>query len=163
YLLSPTVPVNVTADATGVLTVVQETQSLAAVCFRVALAGSPGVVADVNPMSKALATLGTVRSGDDLGAVQGTNPDGTRQPLCPAPRPADGRGAAGARAGRRAVPRECRFGHRDGRRRLLPLAQEGLRRRREFRRARGGGPLPLRRHDRGRGVRRTARLHRRRG
>lgn len=84
HLLSPTVPVNTTTDATGVLTVVQETQSLAAVCFRVALTGTPAVVADVNPMSTAVAILGTIQTGDDLGSVQVTNADGSRQPLVPA-------------------------------------------------------------------------------
>ena len=83
YRLSPTVAVNTTADLTGVLTVVQETQSLAAVCFRVVLTDTPEVVADVNPMSKALATLATVQNGDDLANVQVTNADGTQQPLVP--------------------------------------------------------------------------------
>lgn len=83
YLLSPTVPINTTTDITGVLTVVQETQSLAGVCFRVALTGAPGGAADINPMSTALAKLSAVQSGADLGAVQVTNSDGTKQPLVP--------------------------------------------------------------------------------
>jgi hypothetical protein len=84
YRLSPTVAVNTTTDETGVLTVVQEAQTLAAVCFRVVLTDTPDVVADINPMSKALATLGTIQSGEDLGNVQITNADGTQQPLVPA-------------------------------------------------------------------------------
>lgn len=83
HVLSPTVPVQVSTDATGTLTVVQETQSLSAVCLRVALAGTPAVVAEINPMTKALATLGTIASGSDLGAVQVANPDGSTQPLVP--------------------------------------------------------------------------------
>jgi hypothetical protein len=83
YRLSPTVPVNTTADATGVLTVLQETQSLAAVCFRVTLTDSPQTVADINPMSKALATLSAIQTGDDLSNVQVTNADGSQQPLVP--------------------------------------------------------------------------------
>ncbi|MFI7688081.1 hypothetical protein ACIBQ6_03365 [Nonomuraea sp. NPDC049655] len=83
HLLSTTVPVNTTTDATGVLTVVQETQSLAAVCFRVVLTDAPDVVAEVNPMSNATATLETVQTGDDLRAVMVTDADGTRQPLVP--------------------------------------------------------------------------------
>ncbi|MEV4891130.1 hypothetical protein AB0K48_17235 [Nonomuraea sp. NPDC055795] len=83
HLLSPTVPVNTTTDATGVLTVVQETQSLAAVCFRVVLTGTPGVVADVNPMANAIATLNAVQTGADLRAVVVTNADGSQAPLVP--------------------------------------------------------------------------------
>lgn len=83
YRLSPTVAVNATADPTGVLTIVQETQSLAAVCFRVVLTNTPEVVADVNPLSKALATLSKVQSGGDLD-LQVTNADGTQQTLVPA-------------------------------------------------------------------------------
>jgi len=89
YRLSPTVAVNATTDEAGVLTVVQETQSLAAVCFRVALAGAPEVVAEVNPMQNALATLATVKTGADLAGVQVTNADGTRQPLVPSSVSAD--------------------------------------------------------------------------
>ncbi|MEV2268379.1 hypothetical protein [Nonomuraea africana] len=83
HLLSPTVPVNTSTDATGVLTVVQETQSLAAVCFHIVLTDTPDVAADVHPMSKATATLAAVQTGDDLRAVVVTNADGTQQPLVP--------------------------------------------------------------------------------
>jgi hypothetical protein len=83
HVLSPTVAVSTTADETGVLTVVQETQSVAAVCFRVQLTDTPAVVADVNPMGKALATLGTVQSGQNLRDVAVTNGDGTTRPLVP--------------------------------------------------------------------------------
>ena len=84
YRLSSTVAVNTTTDLSGVLTVVQETQSLSAVCLRVVLTASPDVVADINPMANALATLSDVKTGDDLTSVQVTNADGTRQPLVPA-------------------------------------------------------------------------------
>lgn len=96
HLLSPSVPVQVTTDLTGVLTVVQETSTLAGVCFQVALADTPGVVADVNPMSKAQATLAAVKSGDDLAAVQVTGSDGTARPLVPATVAAGDRDAAAA-------------------------------------------------------------------
>ncbi|MFL5805626.1 MAG: hypothetical protein ACJ8CR_28295, partial [Roseiflexaceae bacterium] len=94
YRLSTTVAVNVAADATGVLTVVQETQSLAGVCFQIALSDGSGVTADVNPMSKAITTLSSVQSGDDLGAVQVTNADGTQQPLVPVGVSSDDKDAA---------------------------------------------------------------------
>ena len=83
HILSPTVAVAATADATGVVTVVQETQSLSAVCFELALADYPDVVASVNPMTKALATLSTVQTGADLDSVRVTNADGSEQPLVP--------------------------------------------------------------------------------
>src|SRR6185437_4617900 len=50
HQLSPSVPVQVSTDPAGVLTVVQETATLAGACFRVALTDPQGVVADVNPM-----------------------------------------------------------------------------------------------------------------
>lgn len=75
-------PVNVASDATGVLTVVQETQWLNGVCFCVALADQ-SVKADINPMSKALAILSTITPTTDLGTIQVTNADGTQQPLVP--------------------------------------------------------------------------------
>jgi hypothetical protein len=94
YLLSPSVAVNTTTDATGVLTVVQETQSLAAVCFRVALTDTPQVAAAVNPMTNAQAKLSTIHYGTDLGAVQVTNADGTQQPLVPTTVSSDDKNAA---------------------------------------------------------------------
>lgn len=96
HLLSPSAPVQVSTDPSGVLTVVQETASLAAACFRVALTDTPAVAADVNPMSKAQATLAAVRSGDDLAAVQVTGSDGTSRPLVPAAVAAGDRDAAAA-------------------------------------------------------------------
>lgn len=83
HLLSPGVPVHTAADANGVLTIVQETDSLAAVCLQVVLTNAPEVVAKINPMSKALATLGSIKNGDDLGNVQVTNADGTKKQLVP--------------------------------------------------------------------------------
>ncbi|MDQ3929465.1 MAG: hypothetical protein M3328_10000, partial [Chloroflexota bacterium] len=94
HILSPGVTLNVITDIAGVMTVVQETQSLAAVCFRATLTNTPEVVADVNPMSKALTTLGTVKDGGDLGNVQVTNADGTRQSLVPSSVSSDDKDAA---------------------------------------------------------------------
>jgi hypothetical protein len=94
HLLSPSVPVQVSTDMSGVLTVVQETSSLAGACFRVALTDTPAVAADVNPMSKAQATLAAVKSGDDLAAVQVTGTNGSSRPLVPATVAAGDRDAA---------------------------------------------------------------------
>ncbi|HEX5303469.1 MAG TPA: hypothetical protein VFW50_41405 [Streptosporangiaceae bacterium] len=96
HQLSPSVPVQVSTDPAGVLTVVQETATLAGACFRVALTDTPAVVADVNPMSKAQATLAAVKSGDDLAGVQVTGSDGTSRPLVPATVAAGDRDAAAA-------------------------------------------------------------------
>jgi hypothetical protein len=76
------------------LTVVQETQSLSAVCFQVILPDGAGVVALVNPMSNAMATLATVTTGPELSAVQITNSDGSRQSLVPTTVPAGNIAAA---------------------------------------------------------------------
>ncbi|HEU5385559.1 MAG TPA: hypothetical protein VFV73_06630 [Streptosporangiaceae bacterium] len=94
HQLSPSVPVQVSTDPAGVLTVVQETATLAGACFRVALTDTPAVVADVNPMSKAQATLAAVKSGDDLAGIQVTGSDGTSRPLVPATVAAGDRDAA---------------------------------------------------------------------
>jgi hypothetical protein len=94
YLLSPTVGVQVTADEAGVLTVVQETTTVAVTCFQVTAAGTPPATAAVNPMSKAQATLAAIKSGDDLAAVQVPKSDGTTQPLIPATVQASDRDAA---------------------------------------------------------------------
>ena len=83
YRLSPTIAVNTAADPTGVLTIVQETQSLSAVCFRVVSTASPDVAAQVNPMSNAVATLSTIQTGTDLTNVTVPNADGSQQPLVP--------------------------------------------------------------------------------
>jgi hypothetical protein len=96
HLLSPSVPVQVNTDPAGVLTVVQETGTVAGVCFQVTLTDTPAVVADINPMSKAQATLAAVRSGDDLGGVQVIGSDGSSRPLVPATVAAGDRDAAAA-------------------------------------------------------------------
>ncbi len=99
HQLSPAAGVQVSADATGVLTVVQETATVAGTCFQVTVTGPQAVTAAVNPMSKAQATLAAVTSGDDLAAVQVTGSDGTSQPLVPATvQPADRDAAASALA-----------------------------------------------------------------
>jgi hypothetical protein len=72
YQLSPAVGVQVSADATGVLTVVQETATVVGACFQMTVTGPQAVTAAVNPMSKAQAILAGVKSGDDLAAVQVT-------------------------------------------------------------------------------------------
>jgi len=83
HVLSPTVPLNTTADCTGVITVVQATDSLSAVCFQVTLTATPTVTQTINPMTNALVKLGKITDGTSLGKVVVTNSDGTQQPLIP--------------------------------------------------------------------------------
>lgn len=78
HILSPTVPVSIMPDNTGNISIVQETQSLGAVCYKVE---TEGVSIDVNPMSKIILTLSVIQNGDQLGAVQVDNGDGSTQPL----------------------------------------------------------------------------------
>jgi hypothetical protein len=78
HILSPAVPVSINADATGNISIVQETQSLEAVCYNIAL---PTVNLDVNPMSKLITTISTIKDGTQLGNIEIENSDGTTQKL----------------------------------------------------------------------------------
>lgn len=93
-VLSPTVPLQVTADPTGVLTIVQATETLATICFHLAL--STGESADINPMTDLVTTLSTIQTGDQLGQVSVTNADGSTQLLLPSTVTADQRNATAA-------------------------------------------------------------------
>ena len=94
HVLTPTVPVNAAADVAGTVTVVQETQSLSAVCFKITIPGPPSVVANVDPLLKAMQTLSSIQSGDDLSNVQIKTADGTQKPLVPDDVPSDAKRAA---------------------------------------------------------------------
>lgn len=78
HILSPAVPVSINADATGNISIVQETQSLDAVCYNIAL---PTVNVDVNPMSKLITTISNIKDGTQLGNIEIENGDGTTQKL----------------------------------------------------------------------------------
>ena len=82
HVLSPTVPVTLATDATGVLTLVQETQGLSAVTYRLDAGG--GVGATIDPMSKLLGVLNGIQNGSDLANVQVKDSDGNQRPLVPA-------------------------------------------------------------------------------
>ena len=82
YCRLSTVAVDTNADATGVVTVVQETHSLSAVCFRVALTKTPEVAREIDPTCKAMAKLGGLKEGE-LEDKKVTNSDGTQQYLVP--------------------------------------------------------------------------------
>jgi hypothetical protein len=95
HVLSPDVPIQVTTDVTGALTIVQETQSLNAVCYQVQLQAN-GTPIPIDPTDKLMTTLSGIQSGTDLGNVQVTNSDGSKQSLLPAGTPTDQRDATAA-------------------------------------------------------------------
>jgi hypothetical protein len=90
HVLLPDVPVNVTTDVTGVLTMVQATRALSAACYHLQV---QSVSAHINPMSKLQSTLSSVKSGDDLANVKVPNANGTRKPLVPSDVTSDQRNA----------------------------------------------------------------------
>jgi hypothetical protein len=83
HVLTHNVPINVTSDATGTVTAVQETQDLTAVHFKVTIPGNPPIVFDVDPLSNAMQKLSQVQSRDDLEKIQIKNSDGTSRSLVP--------------------------------------------------------------------------------
>ncbi|MBL8235844.1 MAG: hypothetical protein JNM66_00390 [Bryobacterales bacterium] len=88
YVLSPAAAVAVQPDVTGVVTVLQETQALAAVKLTVTVAGT-SETAKIDPMSKAMGTLQTFTSDQGatagkLGALQVTDSKGNTKNLLPA-------------------------------------------------------------------------------
>lgn len=79
-ILSPSIPYNVITDATGTITILQETQEISCVSYKVGVSDSSDVI-DINPMVKIMKTMEGIKSGDDLGNVTITNADGTTQKL----------------------------------------------------------------------------------
>ena len=82
HILSPDTPTDIETDHTGTMTIVQETTGLGAVCYYLQVEGSSEKVS-VNPMSKLVDTISTVKSGDDLGKVRVPNGEGVSTPLVP--------------------------------------------------------------------------------
>jgi hypothetical protein len=78
HVLSPDVPVQVSTDVTGALTVVQEAHGLGCVSYHVQLQAT-GETADINPMSKAVTTLSSIQTGDDLAKVKVSSTFGKNQ------------------------------------------------------------------------------------
>jgi hypothetical protein len=80
HLLSPTVPITVETDAVGVLTIVQETQNISAICYGVKFDGTAAL--PINPMNKALSTqLNKVQSEKDLMGITVSDGKGGTKPL----------------------------------------------------------------------------------
>ncbi len=82
YILSPDIPIDITTNATGTVTIIQETQGLGAVCYRLSLKND-GTEIDVNPMTKLVKIISGIKKGEDLANVTVTNADGTTQKLVP--------------------------------------------------------------------------------
>lgn len=82
HILSPDIETEITTDATGTVTIIQETQGLGAVCYHLTLK-SDGTEIDVNPMTKLVNIVSRVKNGDDLANVTIANADGSTQKLVP--------------------------------------------------------------------------------
>jgi len=82
-ILSPDTPVDVKTDATGVITIIQETDTISAVCYKLKADSSPDIV-DVNPMTAMIEKMSEVNTGNGLRDVVVTNADGSSKPLLPA-------------------------------------------------------------------------------
>jgi hypothetical protein len=77
--LSPSNPVPVTSDAQGTFTLVQETRTLGAVCYKIA--GADGSATEVNPMNTCIGRMSKVQTGEQLRAVRVTDEKGTTSRL----------------------------------------------------------------------------------
>lgn len=83
HVLSADVPTEVVVGVTGVVTIVQQTQELGAVCYHLELKEG-GVRADVNPMSKLIRKMSEdAETADKLGAIKVTDSRGNIKPLLP--------------------------------------------------------------------------------
>ncbi len=83
FSLYPSVPVMVTSDAVGHITIVQESESLSAAAFKVTILkdGNPDVSVVVDPFRNARARLAAVKDGESLGKVKIKTQDGNEKPL----------------------------------------------------------------------------------
>ncbi|KFZ23685.1 hypothetical protein V502_01836 [Pseudogymnoascus sp. VKM F-4520 (FW-2644)] len=82
HIMGPDIPVSVTTDPTGTVTVIEETQTLSGVNFQVEVPGL-GPLKEVDPQSNVSDRLSTIKSGDDLMDVTITAADGSKSPLIP--------------------------------------------------------------------------------
>jgi len=81
YHLHQDIPHEVFSDGSGNISIMQETSDMGAICYHLLL--PDGTAADINPMTKMLDIMGTVKSGADLAAIEVSNADGSKQPLVP--------------------------------------------------------------------------------
>jgi hypothetical protein len=87
-ILSPSNPHTCRTDSMGVLTILQQTSSLGAVCYNMTLSGETDSVS-VNPMLKSMNIIAEIKTGVDLSAVTVENSDGSTQVLVPSSVSAD--------------------------------------------------------------------------
>lgn len=78
-ILSPSLPLNITTDPTGSITIIQETADLSAVCYRFSIEGIDPLL--VNPMAGVLDTMKSIQTGDDLMKVRITDDNKHSIPL----------------------------------------------------------------------------------
>ncbi|HEX8688485.1 MAG TPA: hypothetical protein VF654_18370, partial [Pyrinomonadaceae bacterium] len=79
--LSDATPLTAQSDATGTLTLVQQTQTLGAVCYN--LVQGDGTLLNVNPMDGIMSRLSGVTPDTDLKSIQVTDEKGNSSPLLP--------------------------------------------------------------------------------
>ncbi|KAL8776816.1 MAG: hypothetical protein Q9203_002974 [Teloschistes exilis] len=96
YVLSKAVSVTVKSDATGAITIIQQSDSLAVVFYQATIAKAANSTVSINPAAKALAKLYTIKDKESLNNAQVTRSDGTIQPLVPSSVPDGDRQAAAA-------------------------------------------------------------------
>jgi hypothetical protein len=83
-LIGQAIPLAITPDAAGTITILQEVNSLGAICYHVS---SGEVKLDINPMKALVGTLSGVKTADALGKVQIKQADGSQRALIPANTP----------------------------------------------------------------------------
>ncbi len=83
-LINQSAPLTITPDAAGTITLLQEVNSLGAICYHIE---SGDVKLDINPMSALVGTLSGIKTADALSKVQVKQADGSQRPLIPANTP----------------------------------------------------------------------------
>jgi hypothetical protein len=83
YVLRPDYPVSVECDNSGSMTIVQQTESLAVVTYKISIEGSQDAPMTVDPSAKATQTLQKVSSGTDLSNIKVANDDGSTRSIVP--------------------------------------------------------------------------------
>ncbi|KAF5971960.1 amidase 1 [Fusarium coicis] len=94
YMLSPTVLVSIETDCAGSVTVIQETNTLAAVKIMAITDGSTPANSIVDPLANISAKLATIHTGDDLANIAIQADDGSQKPLLSNTVSSDNRDAA---------------------------------------------------------------------
>jgi len=86
YTLTPNYGLQVETSVAGVLTVIQQTQTLAGVCFKIWVyneSSQKTIVAEIDPHANVWDNLANISTTDNLRSAQVTNADGITQPLVP--------------------------------------------------------------------------------